>query len=1651
MRRIESMRRKGRRRSVLVACLLSIVMACSSILPLQGILSVQAEEVLISAWEAEDFVYTDMSQTLNGCDYSRTIVISGKAIAGFSDSGMEKIQSNKRLVLPSKTPDGEVIIGVSDGAFKEQGIEAVTFPEGAMVEYDDTVTNTVTRRGNFLIGASAFYKNSLTNLNLPEGVIMIGPSAFARNQLTSVSLPHTFWWLENSAFAYNQLETVDFPQTCDFQAQIHAFAFAHNQIKSVRLPDYLEVVEKKAFYWNPGMENCPDEAPDQEKEWGGVVYMYTDNDKLLNMERIHHLERTVESQKSWHQKLILGQNPEGNLGWSVEDFTFDGTKVTGLSESGIEKRKTNRNLVIPSYTPDGQAVTELADAATTTGYGLFGAEGEEIESVKLPATLTRIGMKAFAANHLTSVSLPNGLKEIGVAAFQMNQLTAAILPDTVTTLGGGAFGSNPTLEKIYISKSLTEIPTGAFGCSDGKNWMEKLTEIQIPEGITKIGNNAFAGNNFTSIQIPDTVTEIGSYAFSTKNYLMKETATTVRLPEGLVKIGNRAFRNKAIDEVILPTTVTKLYNNTFEKEFSDGAETVRTKVILQSKAQYDDKKNFPLSDYHTYILRVEGQWNAEDFTFGKVNATLYPVTDSTAKVEISGVGVTGFSEIGLTKLETNKHVVIPSVDIEGNPVIGIGAKAFYKLAIESVQFPEGVMSDQVGTDIQDGRTSRGNFIILDNAFYGTKLTEVHLPEGVIYVAKNAFASSAIQTVTLPHTIWWIGQTAFSKNQIKEVVFPETCDYKLNMDAMAFAVNQIKAVRLPDRTEKVANSVFLQNTGMEPVVEEATSAQKKGGVVYMYTGNEGLKEEAFIAHYDREGSATTATGTRSYVQKLIVEEMPEELQYWNAVHFSFEGTVITGFSESGKKKLEYNKNVLLPEKTLNGETVTAIGVSAFAGASDAVTDMEQVVIPDTITEIGNMAFNWTNLSSVTIPDSVTTLGVSAFGNNANLSKVTLSKNAAVIPQACFTSSSIKELVIPEGVTTIGRGAFQGAKVEKLSLPSTVTLIDRDAFSNHQLKELVIPDSVETIGRSAFAIVQEGLDASLTSVTLGTGVTKIDNTAFRGCAITEVEIPFGLTTLHKDAFKECGQNKVIVYTANTAHLNSTTGVISEGTNHSIVYQPLVGSGWTMSDFTFEGTTITGWSEKGNKTRLKNKQLVLPITNPAGDPITAIGAGAFKIPDTEWEQGKDHVISPNGMESVVFPETLVSIGAEAFRYNNLTQIIFPETLAAIGESAFNSNKLQKVVLMDSIKEVGAGAFSVNDITELRLSKSVEEIAQGCFSMNIHLSEIQLPDTVKVIGDMAFAGARLESLEIPASVVKIGRKAFHLHHIQQLTIPGNVKEIGDSAFEGTAKMITLKSLVLEEGVETIGTYAFKEGYLEEVYLPNSIQTLGKDPFINNVGTNNDYVVVLHTENPEHVSLTPSEYHKVVLKEKTPVQRFDDVPVDAWFFQAVEYVAQAGIMTGLTETTFGPVDPLARAQLAVMLWRMEGCPEVEEITHFVDMNEKNADNSWYYDAVMWAASKKIVTGYEVDRTFRPGVAISRQEIATMLYRYANYRDGEVTGLVSYDSYPDAKHVQNFAKEPMQWAVGNGLIRGNNGLLDPSGSAVRAQSATITQRFLEMK
>ncbi len=179
----------------------------------------------------------------------------------------------------------------------------------------------------------------------------------------------------------------------------------------------------------------------------------------------------------------------------------------------------------------------------------------------------------------------------------------------------------------------------------------------------------------------------------------------------------------------------------------------------------------------------------------------------------------------------------------------------------------------------------------------------------------------------------------------------------------------------------------------------------------------------------------------------------------------------------------------------------------------------------------------------------------------------------------------------------------------------------------------------------------------------------------------------------------------------------------------------------------------------------------------------------------------------------------------------------------------------------------------------------------------------------------------------------------------------------------------------------------------------------------------------------------------------FVDVPADAWFKEAVDFVASRGIMGGAGQAdTFKPSDLSTRSMVAVILHRLEGEPAVSAKSPFTDLTQ-----DWYVAAADWAYESGVVKGSSAT-TFNPDGKVTRQEIVTMLYRYADYCGVDVSDKSSVSDFEDGASVASWALESVEWALGAGLINGRNDggkvLLAPMGNTQRSEMATILSRFI---
>ena len=185
--------------------------------------------------------------------------------------------------------------------------------------------------------------------------------------------------------------------------------------------------------------------------------------------------------------------------------------------------------------------------------------------------------------------------------------------------------------------------------------------------------------------------------------------------------------------------------------------------------------------------------------------------------------------------------------------------------------------------------------------------------------------------------------------------------------------------------------------------------------------------------------------------------------------------------------------------------------------------------------------------------------------------------------------------------------------------------------------------------------------------------------------------------------------------------------------------------------------------------------------------------------------------------------------------------------------------------------------------------------------------------------------------------------------------------------------------------------------------------------------------------------------RDTCPAAGFRDVDEDAWYHEAVDYALDNGLMSGVSGREFAPGATLTRAMVAQMLYSLEGKPAAGS-ADFADV----AEGAWYADAIAWAAGEGIVSGY--GDTFGPNDAITREQLAAILYRYAQnegYRTNQSGG--GTEGYLDASSISAYAVKAMDWAVNAGILSGKSAsTLDPTGTATRAEVATIIMRYTKL-
>ena len=436
-------------------------------------------------------------------------------------------------------------------------------------------------------------------------------------------------------------------------------------------------------------------------------------------------------------------------------------------------------------------------------------------------------------------------------------------------------------------------------------------------------------------------------------------------------------------------------------------------------------------------------------------------------------------------------------------------------------------------------------------------------------------------------------------------------------------------------------------------------------------------------------------------------------------------------EYGVKYSRDGRRLLKVSNSLDGsykikENTKVICNDAFWGC----TSLSCIVIPNSVTYIGNDAFSMTALSSVVIPNSVTSIGKGTFGNCTFLSSIVIPNSVTSIGNRAFEGcTSLSSIVIPDSVTDIGESAFSSCtSLSGVVIPNSVKSIGESAFSScTSLSGIVIPNSVKSIGYRMFSSC-----TSLSSIVIPNSVTSIGDSAFWDCtSLFSIIIPDSVTSIGSCAFSNCSSLSNIVIPASVTNMDGNPFLYWNG-----ILTVLSSSFFYANDVLIDNV-------KKTIIAFRNKESSYIIPNS----ITGIGPNAFSHCET--------------LSNIFIPNSVTSIGDNAFwGCKSISSIVIPNSVTSIGDNAFGGcTTLSKIVIPNSMTSIGNRAFdSCASLSSIVIPNSVTSIGDSAFWGCTSLFSIIIPDSVTSIGSCAFSNcSSLSNIVIPNSVTIIGFNTFY------------------------------------------------------------------------------------------------------------------------------------------------------------------------------------------------------------------------------------------------------------------------------------------------------
>lgn len=705
------------------------------------------------------------------------------------------------------------------------------------------------------------------------------------------------------------------------------------------------------------------------------------------------------------------------------------------------------------------------------------------------------------------------------------------------------------------------------------------------------------------------------------------------------------------------------------------------------------------------------------------------------------------------------------------------------------------------------------------------------------------------------------------------------------------------------------------------------------------------------------------------------------------------------------------SVILPKKLRSIEGGAFADNEALASVSfEHSTNLEQIKTG----AFENCALRTVDLTPIN-GSSASSLSVegNAFRSNRNLTTVELSSKMNRITEGTFENTGLTGIEIVQSIRDVSPLAFTGAPLATLTVASGHTSLEADK------------NVLYNTGKTKLILYPEG--KTETEFTLPDTVTRIEAAAFNASPLTKVITNANLTHIGRGAFN--GSSKL----AEVILKNNLTQI---------------------GEYAFQGTSVA---------------TVKLIGRIVGIEQNAF-AGAAKLTTLDLRQAtqiasiKKDAFKNSALDSMLVSEntgSLNSITANAFNSTATKRSVF---FIDDGDNAITGGALAALqAKYAKLKEAANGAwiFGVKlpnpaatvDYTTMKLKDLVANAVYTIQSVDYTADEKgQIPllkawggNKISIVQKAATAGASSEAqfLDIDKLYsVNLNGKEHSLQKVNASVTVTAAERDGYQFAEWKATGVDLGDKVTQKiitfempgsDVELTPTYKKLEDPKPEGPKPEDPKP--EDPKPEDPKPEGPKPQDPKPENPKPQDPKPEAPQK-------PSMSFPDIKPNDWYYGAVNYITSNNIMKGYADGSFGPANNLGRGQFATILYRMEGSPAINYESTFPDVSV----GQFYSLPAVWANNNKIITGYS-NGMFGISDSITREQLATILYRYKESKGEDVSARADLNRFPDAGNVSSFAKDAISWAVAERLISGDQGKLNPQGESSRAVTATIIQRY----